>query len=465
MRSTSFPLRYVAKIMVQATTPLAVGTGESGLVTDDIVARDVNGLPMIPGTSLCGVLRNLSKPRVPQTDDIFGYQKRNRNKGKGSRIIISDALMIGEDGIVHDGLSPVEWSTSFYRRFRSLPVRDHCRINHLGTADADSNGKFDEQVVYKGTRFLFEIELTGGREDGTAWKQLLSLIKSPLFRVGGGTRNGFGALSVISIKTRVYDLYEKSELKDYLDKSSSLSEPFIEGKESSKQDAEINNELFVTYELNLLPDDFYTFGSGAGDSDADETYKTETIMEWDSASDCGRPKFTEEKILIPASSVKGALSHRVAFHYNQAKHIFANSEVCKNYSMESNEAVRALFGYAKNSKIANQTEGQRGIVMFDDVFLTLKNDKIFNHVSIDRFTGGTLDGALFAEKVIAGNNDMIKIKLLIPFNAYQELDNDVKTAFEKALKDISTGLLPLGGSVMKGHGCFTGSVICNGKKL
>ena len=64
---------------------------------------------------------------------------------------------------------------------------------------------------------------------------------------------------------------------------------------------------------------------------------------------------------------------------------------------ENNEAVKALFGYAKNSK--QKIEGLRGRVIINDIYLSHdeKKDKIFNHVKIDRFTSGTIDGALFQE--------------------------------------------------------------------
>src|SRR5690606_17913959 len=57
------------------------------------------------------------------------------------------------------------------------------------------------------------------------------------------------------------------------------------------------------------------FAAGYGDEDAEIIPKTERCFEW---SD-GIPKLTEkqEYLLIPATSVKGALSHRVAFHYNK----------------------------------------------------------------------------------------------------------------------------------------------------
>jgi CRISPR/Cas system CSM-associated protein Csm3 (group 7 of RAMP superfamily) len=435
MSIASFPLRYVARVLVQTTTPLAIGTGTPGLNTDELVSVDVNGLPMLPGTSLCGVLRSHSKP-VLDVDDIFGFQKKGSNEGSGSRLIISDGLMSGKNGEVHDGLSIIDWDDNFYRKFRALPVRDHCRINQFGTADAENNGKYDEQVVYKGTRFVFEMELIGSADDSDTWERLLHLIYSPLFRVGGGTRKGFGGFSVISLETRIYNLAGKSDLGDYLQRSSSLRSSFPGCKPFGPPDKRLDDS-FITFELNLVPEDFFYFGSGFSDSDADNTYKQEEVIEWETSS--GSPEFSKEMVLIPASSVKGALSHRTAFYYNYLKGIYACHEELDNYKVDENAAVRALFGYAKDDTSENREDGQRGIVILDDTFLTLKEEKIFNHVSIDRF--------------------------LIPGKEYDLLEEQVKTAFKMALRDIATGMLPLGGAVMKGHGCFTGSIACNGGGL
>lgn len=42
---------------------------------------------------------------------------------------------------------------------------------------------------------------------------------------------------------------------------------------------------------------------------------------------------------------------------------------------------------------------------------------------------------------------------------------EVQQAFESALKDICTGMLPLGGGVNRGNGVFKGSVTKNGEPL
>jgi hypothetical protein len=124
-----------------------------------------------------------------------------------------------------------------------------------------------------------------------------------------------------------------------------------------------------------------------------------------------------------------------------------------------------FFGYAKDDDGESGKQGQRGIVLFSDSFLRIKQSKILNHVSIDRFTGGSLDSALFDERVVADHEGALVIKLVVEKDGFDQLEDSIRIAFEKALKDIASGLLPLGGSVMRGHGSFTGSVLRNGKEL
>jgi len=75
-------IRYIARFVVEAATPLAVGSGNKGLTIDRLVIKDANGLPFIPGTSLAGVVRHELKrvieldTAVEKTDlkQLFGHQ-------------------------------------------------------------------------------------------------------------------------------------------------------------------------------------------------------------------------------------------------------------------------------------------------------------------------------------------------------------------------------------------------------
>lgn len=469
---TIFTHRFLARIIIEAETPIAVGSGDRNILTDRLVATDVNGLPFIPGSTLAGILRHsIPESNKEVVNKLFGYQ--DRDNGEGSRLIFSAAHMLGKDGKVIDGLKVIDYKDDFYNHFENLPIRQHVSISHKGSAN--QGGKFDEQVVYKGTRFCFELELVGNEEDNNSWIKLLNYFSDPAFRIGGGTRKGFGAIKVIKCLSEILNLEEN--LERYLSKSSSLEDENHWWNHSTSQIAsQFHENDWTTYNVELTPENFYLFGSGFGNEDADMTYVIEKIVNWDEQS--GLPLFEMEKVLIPATSVKGALAHRTAFHYNKKHEIFADnlmengkldSLVRLNYlpphilerfnsnkfedraklTLEYNPAVRSLFGYA-----ANDNDGQRGNTIFSDIFLNnspLKK-KLLNHVAIDRFTGGAMDGALFSEEVV-GNKEQLTLKILVS----KGIKDDYLDAFESALHDLCTGKLALGGGTMRGHGCFNGS--------
>ena len=139
--------RFLARIVIETKAPLNIGSGNKSIKTDSLVLRDVNGLPFIPGTTIAGLLRHSLDKKEQET--LMGSQK------EGSRLIITEARMLDENGNVLDGmLSEKKLNTNFLSHFRNqMTIRQHVRINHKGTAE--KHGKFDEEVVLKGTRFCF----------------------------------------------------------------------------------------------------------------------------------------------------------------------------------------------------------------------------------------------------------------------------------------------------------------------
>jgi len=453
---------FLAQIIIEAKTPLAVGTGDKNVITDQPVSLDVNGLPYIPATSIAGVIRHLmsdklSKDQLDKVDQVFGKQTDSINDSFGSRLIFSSAHMIGHDGKVKDGLQNINYQNTFYNNFKDLPIRQHVRISNKGAAE--HRGKFDNQVVYKGARFCFELEMSSDAETfkqhKEVWEKVITSLNNPLFRLGGGTRKGYGEVGVISVKTEELDLTKSEHLKQYLSKTSSLNNDFWITTENDVKTASISTNL-QHYRLELEPDDFFLFSSGFESDDADITYLTESVIEWDAAE---KPVFAEHKIVIPSSSVKGAILHRVAFHYNRLNKFFADS-LEKLPDTADNKAVIALFG---NS--ADGDQGQRGKVLISDLFLQsnlLK--KLLNHVSIDRFTGGAIAGALYSEEIVYGKGNSLVLDILAEPDTFSEKHN-VEEALTLALKDICTGMLPLGGGTMRGHGCFSGKLFINDKEV
>ncbi len=449
--------RYVhlARVVVEADTPIAIGTGREDIVTDAPVVRDVNGLPYIPATSLTGVIRHALGIGKEDKNVVFGYH--DKNGGQGSRLILTDAVMIGKEGKAMDGICNIP-NDEFYSHYNEKNVRQHVRITDKGVADTKGYGKFDNEVVYKGTRFVFEMELLSDETEAEDFENSLKQLYDETFRIGGGTRCGYGKLKVKKCKQVTLDMMDAKDRRAYLKKSSSLSSPweFARVHEEERTSASTG---WTKYELKLEPLDFMLFGSGMGDDEADNTPMTDIVVEW---NEQGKPCFSKQKTLIPATSVKGALAHRTAYHFNKRKGIFAENlkskEERNKYVGGCNDAVQALFG-ASVDDVANK-RGKRGNVILSDVIQHEVETKVFHHNKIDYFTGGTIDGALFQEKSIWGKGKSYELEILVDNNALA--DEDVKLAFEQSLKDLCKGLLPLGGVTGRGNGVFSGELKKNG---
>lgn len=492
--------RYVARYTVEATTPLFVGSGKQGLLVDMVVQRDHLGLPMILGTSLAGVLRHAMEDsllRLTATDDgdagiltlahmedMWGYQRPKRHdrdtkdNGRGSRLHVSSAYLMLSESQCSQGLLAVD--DEVYDTFRSLPARQHVRIDHKGTAE--DGGLFNNEVVYKGTRFRFEIELDGTAADLARWEVLTGLITNHALRVGAGTRNGYGSLKVVEEYHKMYNLQQPDDLNAYL-----ALDPHLDSVAYHTPSVPTPDDKAIHYQLQLTPDDFFHFGTGSGDTEVDLAPLTEQVVSYQN-----KDINVSIETVIPGSSIKGAISHRTAYHYNRLCETYADklsqNEKTRNLQLKlmtgvGNDAVYYLFGGEAGltdiTRLDNQLQeavapregGHRGHVIIDDIYLSgdaVDNSKIFNHVAIDRFTGGAMDGALFSEKVsrLKGNQAInIDIHLDLDQQQIKNLDEYVLPALEAALHDVCTGLLPLGGLVTKGHGMFTGTLVKNNDKI
>ena len=452
--------RYLAQITLEAVTPLQIGSGEKGIKTDSLVIRDVNNLPFIPGTTLAGLMAHALGE---EKEHLMGSQK------EGSRLIVTEAKLLNKYGKAIDGI--VDWpklspeEKSFLQLYERLPIRQHVRINHKGTAE--DTGKFDEEVVLKGSRFCFEMELIAS-EETNGFDTLLAIIQAPTFRIGSGSRSGFGQVKVVNYLYRHLNLENDADRQLYLDKSSELGAEW-KGWEKANDKLKVKDicEGWSFYRLSdLIPEDFVLFGSGFGDinADADMTYVRETYVYWNDEGSLANVADIEKSVVIPGSSVKGALSHRTAYYYNQKKECFADKlteDELKQVVGKNNVAVRSIFGSEgeKNLETNSMENKQRGNLLISDIIEVRERakPKLLNHVSIDRFTGGAIDGALFNEQTLYAKGEKFNIGLMIADDAIA--DSDIRWAFERALKDVATGMLPLGGGVNRGNGVFTGKAI------
>lgn len=444
-------LTILAHIILEADSALHFGSGDFDMLYDSPIQRDFNGLPIILGTSICGVIKANAKEIFSENelDSLFGSQDFS------SRLIFSNALLLDEKMEVKENLIPFSKlaKSKFLSHFLSLPQRQHNAISAQGVCK--DGAKFDEEVIFKGTRFKCAVSMdcqsdgNQNNSDKEAFFKILGLFCSPNIRFGAGSTKGFGKVKAHKI---TYEI-----LQTPFSKSASLNETLA--KTFTPDSGILSTKNFTRYTLNLTPESVFLFGAGFGDKEADSIGVSEKIIDYDKGD------LSECKLLIPASSIKGSVSQRTHFYINKhlGNFIGENNEMDK----KATQIHATLFGSAESSDKSNQkSQATKGKILINDLYLDFNENKdshIFAHNSIDRFTGGTIDGALFQEKANISPAFKLDIFVANATNIADSQDFEIALkSFESALCDICTSLLPLGAASSKGHGFFSGDLEKNG---
>jgi CRISPR/Cas system CMR subunit Cmr4 (Cas7 group RAMP superfamily) len=136
---------------------------------------------------------------------------------------------------------------------------------------------------------------------------------------------------------------------------------------------------------------------------------------------------------VPGSSLRGVLRHRV---YHIAQALGADEPGAQG-------VLNSLFG---THGPGGDTACPGKVQVFDAAIETSERVTV-QHVAIDRFTGGALEGALFSEAPIWA--DTVRMQL--------HLSGEGLTAVEAglllhALLDMQDGELPVGGGSNRGNG-------------
>ena len=454
------PILHLARVTVEAASPLSIATGRGAALFDVQLATCANGLPTIPGTSLAGVLRHAlhGQSNEDTANKIFGFAQGNN--GAPSAFSVTWGHIHDSQDTPVDGLDlNRSWAEdTLLKPFAraALPHRDHVRLGHFGSAA--ERGKFDRCFVPAGHRFSFEMSLSAGMDNPLTeqWDMLLALLNSTGFRLGGSTRRGYGQLKLVRMAAKTFNLIDRTNFDAYCKHPRRLDLPHALGNTPVPPPSGLD---WLNYELALTPEDSWRFGGGkwalTPGKTADALPYTEERLEWNQ----GQAQ-TRRVIVVPASGIKGALAHRLAYHYNRLSGHFADNAQTDYdpFKPEENPAVKVLFGYAKVQREGQSDAGQVGAVLIEDAVLPLDEPKKIRlaHNSIDRYTGGVRNGVLFTEEALLGG--AFTLKLAVKSSVWTQTDENIRQAFRDALEDLAKGRLALGAASAKGHGVFVGTV-------
>ena len=384
------------RITFKLKSPLALSSGENNYTDKDVI-RDSRDKPYIPASSIAGVCRSaLSELKKSDIDYYLGYVEKATEENKGesrseeSRLIFYDALLSSEDSIIS--------------------VRDSVALDQYKTAK--KGAKFDMEVVEPGVKFTSYIEYSkyeDDKSDGTIVSDILGLLASKQLSFGAKTMRGYGEIEEVSIKKASFDLSSGSGQRDYINFNMyerELWEPVDKFK--------IIN-VYKTLTLGLTLDGAISV----------RKYSTRpSTMKNHPEPDYEQLTLHDNTPVIPGTSWAGAFRHRM-----------------KELGLMDKE-INHLFGWVRKK------DSLKSVIRFSESQMSSSKEKILSRNAIDRFSGGTADGALFTERTWYGGETNLVI------TAAKSLSEREINALSAAISDLHYGYLMVGGLTSIGRGRF-----------
>lgn len=400
----------IGKILITGNlvleSPLLIGDGTGETVDnfrDVHVLKNRQGKPFIPGTSLCGVLRQWLEDVLPAwTMKIFGDDKKMQSSIQFEDIVLAD----------NDKIIP----------------RDGVRIDGL-TGTGVKGGKYDFEVVERGAtgRLKLAMTLRGIHVDEKfngdknysleAIREVIALLLGRLrdgIRLGALTTKGFGLVAAKNLDANIYDFRDKADVAAWLVGGDGAQKilPSTEKISASPKDFVVNAEF--NFNSSFIVRDY--------EVTAEDKKQTVSAVTLKSHGD----------FVIPGTSLKGILRHR-------AEYIFGKLGLDKKF-------LDDLMGTTTNKS--------RFVVA--ESYIAAENFAEVNHTrnKIDRFTGGTLQGTLFTTKP-AYQKNFGAATLDIHFEIRDAKKSEAGLAIF-LLRDLWFGRVAIGGEKSVGRGTVKG---------
>ncbi|MBG9782992.1 RAMP superfamily CRISPR-associated protein [Shouchella lehensis] len=418
-------------------SPLLSGSGETEETENDIVV-DQFQQPFVPGSSLAGAFRHYIGNRFPDTKDIpktgkldesvSDLEKLFGGNERQSRLTIH-AMMIEHE---------------------KLTIRNGVKLDENKTAI--EGALYDYQVIESGASWTIrlewivraqdkEAETTKGREILNA---LLIGINEGEVTIGAKTNRGFGKLQLDTVYHRTFDYRNKLEVLNWLKwdwskevdtKNSLMKEYPLTGIELTqlKPIQEYCLRVPLKLETTLMIRSY---------SSEKKNKEDEKESDYASLQSNGQP-------VIPGTTWTGAIRARL-------------NTIIKTILKNDRESIllNELFG--------SDSEKRASRIRVEESTLEGSRSLLITRNAIDRFTGGTVEGALYTgEQAVGGTTELI-IRWSEQKDSVLSKD-EICGMLLWVIKDLQNGLLAVGGETSVGRGVFCAiesqSITLNGENI
>ena len=410
-------------------SPLSIGSGEQE-DTDADVILDASGMPFIPGSALAGVLRSYSKELGlgEKADQLFGTpegETPGTGRDRQSRIFCYDTSL----------------------KNAVMSIRDGVKLGEHKTPEQES--KYEMQIIEQGAAFRMRIEIIERKDCVDRWKSIeqvweieQSWIRQWLLgfsagelRMGAKTSRGFGKLKIESARVKKFNMELREDYLKWLDWSWEDKDAFKKAEcidiRSDTENVNPRTEHVLEVPLQIP----YTLMVRTY---SEVFQKGEGIPDYGQLTVGGRG----EAAVIPGNSFAGAFRSHIAKIVKRLAHLQSWEEAQRK--------LEPFFG--------TWTDGKKGRedlcsskVIFEEVVVNGGHGLHTVRNAIDRFTGGTVEGALFEGRPWAGGSALLRIRWKKDCGNQSD---EICGMLLWAIADLQSGILPIGGETAVGRGIF-----------
>ena len=419
--------KLVLEGKIELLSPLHIGSGENDSTDLDVIV-DYEGNPFITFTSFIGALQHHLKKNYDTNKDemenLFGFAKGD--DAKGSKIIGNDLFLLSSES-------------------GKIVTRDGIKIDKK-TGIVVDKAKYDYQIVDKGAKFSFKLEAAYSEAFKVTLLKYFSTIVEMLnankgqedqngLRIGAKTNNGLGKIYLIEEKLYDYNFSDPQCVIAWLK------------DDKPKLTGNIDQPSLTAKQNDFIIDGYFDLKTSL----IQRSYNDDPSM-----PDASHIQ-SDKKNILTGSGAKGAITSRARRIVNT---IWGNDEEDSKIEFLDN-----LLGYVHDKKNKEDKrkdkKPKKAKLRIEERELPAYIAELQSRIKIDRFTGGTINGALFDSMPLFNTNELkIETDLNKKFTRITIRIRDCSEAeaglMLLVLKDLWTGDLAIGGEKGIGRGVFNG---------
>ena len=422
--------KLVLQGIIELLSPACIGSGKKDYTEIDVLL-DNNGKPFIPATSLVGVLKHFIKKNAILDD---------KNALKRFWGFTSEEKISKEE---KEKQSDLGCSDLIFSEGNDMPsTRDGIKIDNRNGRVA-KGAKYDYQVAERGAKFKLHLELNLTDTNREFSRRMVATIRSVLeqgfVQIGAKTNSGLGKMQLTNARVREFDFKEKGDVFRWLRRDFSTPKPFTE------QPFEIQSKMFSIHAVFTLKNSFISRSYSANQEEPDAV----SIKSGDS-------------FVIPGTSLKGAIRARAERILQTLgkppdilHNLFGYVDEGKDTTEETKEGT-PITPHPLNSPIIGKGKKVKikGRISIEESLLPDYKPELQIRIKTDRFTGGTVEAALFETMPLFSDSDDTK-RFCVSITVRNYKDHEAGLLL-LVLKDLWTGDLAVGGEKGIGRGVLKG---------